>query len=111
MKRFWLIGLGGLGLMIFAGMIVAGLSGKRSAVEEFDAVGNLVLIRAVVYLLVVAFWYYIAPIKIVPKKPDQDRQEQADTQNKRASVRRMTWKVALFIALFEVIAVQKLGIG
>ena len=111
MKKFWLIGLGGLGAFILAGMVIAGMTDSTEAVQKFDAANQLWIFRVAVYLLVIIFWLLIAPIYIVPKNHDQNKQKKGELQSKRAEVRAMSWKIALFLVVFELVAVQQSGLS
>ena len=102
--------MGGIGLLILAGMLIAGMSGKADAIQQFDAAGQLWVTRLIVYLLVLAFWYFIAPRRIVPSRHGEG-DDQAEVERKRADVRAITWKVALAIVGFEIVVVQQLGMS
>jgi hypothetical protein len=111
MKRLWLIGIGGVGALILAGMIGVGLFGNPEALHEFNFRDELWIVRYTGYFFVFCFWWFIAPGRIVPRVVDNDGQESQERRNKQKGIREMIWKLAIFVVVFEVVVVQKIGMN
>jgi hypothetical protein len=118
LRKFLLISVGGLTVLLLLGMVGSVITGTRpEEVTSLNLISEWKWYRISLYILVVGFWPWIARYAIRPQRsevavPEADRREEA--QKREADYRAMKaqwWKIALLFVFIEIVVIQQFGLG
>jgi hypothetical protein len=118
LRRFLLISVGGLTVLLLLGMVGSVITGTRpDEVTSLNLISEWKWYRISLYLVVVGAWPWIARYAIRPQRsdvavPEAERKEEA--QKREADYRAMKaqgWKIALLFAFIEIVVIQQFGLG
>lgn len=117
MKRFIAIGLGGMAVLMFSGSQVVFFSSvDTELIQQSDFIADWFVYRVMVYSAILLIWpvsvRFITSDEIVSGKTEATERKKRDERRKKDQrfLISQWWKIALLLAVFEVLIVRQMGI-